>query len=78
MNDQEKIYNRLIDSSFECKSINDVQILIDVFNTNKWGDTNYRMLKWVLEQRLSHFQQTKTANSELKEGRENFLNLHMN
>ena len=78
MNEQEKIYDRLIESSFNCKSINDVQILIDVFNGHKWNGTNYRMLEWVLGCRLIQFKTEGTAHSALKEGREKFFKLHLN
>ena len=78
MNEQEKIYDRLMEASFDCKSINDVQVLVDVFKGHKWNGTNFRMLKWVLEKKLDYFKTKGTATSALKEGRKEFLNLHMN
>lgn len=83
--EEEKLYDYLISRSFKSKSINDAKVLIEIFKKYEWGDTNYRMLEWVLEKNLEN-QKVNDKNrrnkmeipSEILEERDDFIFNHMN
>jgi hypothetical protein len=84
INEQEKLYDDLINKSFKCKSPNDAQYLIDIFKSYKWNDTNFRMLNWALvknlENQIVNEKNRKKVEipSSLLEGRDKFIFNHMN
>jgi hypothetical protein len=54
INKQQRMYDFLIEKSFRCKTPNDAQKLIDIFEKYEWDDSNYRMLEWVLSKNLDN------------------------
>ena len=82
--EQEKLYDDLINRSLKCNTPNDAQYLIDLFESYKWDDTNFRMLDWALRKNLEN-QKVNERNrkkvklpSSLLEGRYKFIFNHMN
>jgi len=81
---QEKLYDKLITASIECESLVEVNELISIFESNKWNDTNYRMLEYSLGEKLKYLKAKANvvkkviiAEGILKE-QKNFLSISVN